>query len=91
MPCDFTAANSGRGSPFHSLGSTFQVSVMNRLFQGLAIVWVLLVEVFFLWASFRHGVVEGFGRYLGAHVNPLVVIYYVPAIFFFWLSSKFKE
>ena len=63
---------------------------MRKLFVSLAIGCFALVEVFMLWASFRHGFFTGIGKYLVAHINPLIVIYYLPAIFLLWLSSKFK-
>jgi hypothetical protein len=66
--------------------------VMSRAFQGLAVLWVILVESFFLWASFKDGgFIEGIGRYLGAHINPLIFIYYIPGLFFLGLSGSFEK
>ena len=53
------------------------------IFRVLGIIYLVLVEAFFLWASFRHGVFEGTKRYMGFHFNVLTVVYYLPVMLFF--------
>lgn len=62
---------------------------MRSILIALGIFCIAVVEVFFLWASFRHGFFPGLWKYFLAHINPFIVVYYLPAAFFFWLAGRF--
>ena len=67
---------------------------------ALAGAWCVLVEVFFVYASFcrtdpdigpvclENGFWAGCWKWFLGHINPLIIVYAIPAYGLFWLGCK---